>query len=420
MRLPLAGIAHNYPMHKPLTIGILREYKQPPDHRVAFLPEQLNNILSDYPQIHFAVEESPVRCVPDTEYVEAGFPPQTDMESCDILFGIKEIPPARLLPDKTYFFFSHTIKKQPQNRALLQAVLEKNITLIDYECLTDRNSNRTVAFGHYAGIVGAYNGLRAYGLRTGLFSLKAPSVCKHLAIMLPEFEKVRLPALKIAVTGTGRVGKGVREVLEGMNIRQVSPEEYLENTYTEPVFTMLRSRDYYRLSKGRPWNTETFHAEPGESESTFAPYAAITDILMAAAFWHPASPALFTKQDMRRPDFKIKVIADITCDIEGSIPSTLRASTIPDPFYDYNPLTEQLEPAFWSEQNISVMAVDNLPCELPRDASLDFGSQLMQNVLPFLTASDPENTLERATIAKAGRLMPRYEYLSDYAGQVAV
>ncbi|MES2387029.1 MAG: NAD(P)-dependent oxidoreductase [Bacteroidota bacterium] len=401
---------------KTLKIGLLREYKVPPDFRVAFLPEQLNNLLPTHPDVTFVVERSPYRCVADSEYEEAGFTLVDDLSDCDILFGIKEVPPAKLIPNKTYFFFSHTIKKQPHNKALLRAVLDKNVTLIDYECLTDDRGNRTVAFGHYAGIAGAYNGIRAYGLRTGLFNIRPAVELRHYSKLEKELHSVKLPNIKIAVTGTGRVGKGVKEVLRNMNIREVSPAEYLTENYNEPVFAMLASKDYYRLKNGRAWDTAYFHAHPSEAENIFLPFAHATDILMASAFWHPASPALFSVEDMLDQAFKITVIADITCDIQGSIPSTLRASTIPDPFYDFNPEDGQLYPAFSSERHVSVMAVDNLPCELPRDAGQDFGNQLSAQVMPRLFFGDLDGALARATIATNGHLTHGFEYLSDYAG----
>lgn len=402
---------------KPITIALIREDKRPIDRRVAFLPEQLNQIIADYPWVNFIVQQSDVRSVPDADYEEAGFPIVADVQEADILFGIKEVPVDKLIAGKTYLFFSHTIKQQSYNRKLLRAVLDKGIKLLDYEVFTDDKGARTVAFGQYAGIVGAYNGIRAWGMRTGSYAIRPGYVCEHLAVMKQEFKKVQLPPIRIAITGTGRVARGAQEILDMLGIKQVTVGEYLDTQVplTEPVYVMLRSKDYHAAKDGSPWDSGRFHQHPEAFEGRFAPFSAVTDMLIACAFWHPKAPRLFEEQEMARPDFRIQVIADVTCDIDGSIPSTKRPSTIEDPFYDYDPKTGNLAPAFSAPHHISVMAVDNLPCELPRDASFDFGTQLMHAVLPSLLGHGDPAVLERATIAQDGKLTPAFSHLQDYA-----
>ena len=353
----------------------------------------------------------------DQEYRDLGFRVQKDLSSCDILMGVKEVPVDALIPNKTYLFFSHTIKKQPHNRQLLQAITKKNITLIDYELLTNEKGERLVAFGFYAGLVGAYNGLLAYGKKWNLFDLKPAWQCLDMADMEEEFFKVKaLPPIKIAVTGGGRVSNGAMELLSKMGIRQVSVFDYLYKDFAEPVFVQLRSSDYNARRDGKVWDTPDFYQNPQEYASAFAKFSAVTDLLIAGAYWNPAAPRLFTATEMRSAAFKINTIADVTCDMDGSVPCTKRASSIAEPVYDYNPITEELEPAFSRKENIAVMAVDNLPCELPRTASRDFGRQLIDEVFPYLLGDDTKGIIERATISKNGKLTPRYEYLKDYAG----
>jgi saccharopine dehydrogenase (NAD+, L-lysine-forming) len=402
---------------KKIKIGLIKEGKVPTDRRVALTPEQCRQVMELYPHTSICVEPSTERCYSNEEYRQAGIPVTESLEDCSLLFGIKEVPPAQLIPDKTYLFFSHTIKEQPFNRQMLQAILQKNITLIDYECLTNTSGERVVAFGRYAGIVGAYNGIMTYGRRHEAFELAPAHQCLDLQEIRKEFSKVKLPAVKIAVTGRGRVGKGVAEVLLGMQIQQVTPQQFLEQEFNEPVFTQLGSADYYQRLDGEEWNSEYFYDNPDKVASTFRRYTKVADILLAAAYWDPKSPTLFSAEDMKAPDFRIKVIADITCDIKGSIPSTLRASTIQDPVYDYNPYSGELEPPFSADTNINVMAVDNLPCELPRDASKDFGKQLIEQVFPFLLGDKQKSMLAEATIAKAGELTGYYSYLSNYVYQ---
>jgi alanine dehydrogenase len=371
--------------------------------------------VSLFPGLQLVVQESTVRCFSDQEYRDLGLEVRADVSDCDILMGVKEVPIAQLIPNKTYLFFSHTIKKQPANRELLRQILQKNITLIDYEMLTNARGERIVAFGRWAGIVGAYNGLLTYGHKHGLYALKPAWQCIDMEDMQEEFFKVkRLPPIKMVVTGTGRVAQGAVEVLDRMGIRRVSVYDYLYHDFHEPVYTQLRSSDYNRRRDGRVWDTPDFHKHPEEYESTFSNYLPVTDLLIACAYWHPAAPKLFTEEDTRRPNFRINTIADVTCDVNGSVPTTKRSTTILEPAFDYNPATGELEPPYSRPGNITEMAVDNLPCELPRNASRDFGRQLIDNVFPHLLSDTPDDIIERATITKGGQLTERYQYLADY------
>ncbi|MCA8833094.1 NAD(P)-dependent oxidoreductase [Hymenobacter pini] len=402
---------------RPVTIGLIREGKTPPDKRVPLTPKKCTEAEARFPGLKIVVQESPIRCFSDQEYRNLGLEVRPDVSDCDILMGVKEVPVAQLIPNKTYLFFSHTVKKQPANRELLRQVLAKNITLIDYELLTNENGERIVAFGRWAGIVGAYNGLLTYGRKHGLYELKPAYECVDMEDMQEEFFKVkRLPPIKIAVTGTGRVGQGAVEVLDMMGIRRVSVYDYLYHDFTEPVYCQLRSSDYNRRRDGRVWDTPDFHCNPHEYESTFQNFLPVTNLLIACAYWHPQGPRLFSEHDTRRSHFRLDTIADVTCDVDGSIPTTKRSSTIQEPAFDYNPTTSELEPAYARPDNITIMAVDNLPCELPRNASRDFGRQLIDNVLPHLLHEGGDAVVERATIARNGQLTERYQYLQDYVG----
>ena len=402
----------------PLSIGLIREGKTPPDKRVPLTPKKCVEAQADFPGLQIVVQSSPIRSYTDQEYRDLGLEVRDDLSACDVLMGVKEVPADQLIPGKTYLFFSHTVKKQPANRKLLQAALEKNITLIDYELLTNEQGERIVAFGRYAGIVGAYNGLLTYGRKHGLYHLKPAHECVDMDDMQEEFFKVKkLPNIKMVVTGSGRVAQGALEVLDRMGIRRVSVYDYLYLNFNEPVYTQLRSSDYNRRRDGRVWDTPDFHQHPEAYESTFGNFLPVTDLLIACAYWHPAAPLLFTEADTQRPDFRINTIADVTCDVDGSVPTTKRSSTIAEPAFDYHPATGALEPAYSRPENITVMAVDNLPCELPRNASRDFGRQLIDKVLPHLLGSDAEGVIARATIAKDGQLTERYQYLSDYVAE---
>lgn len=397
-----------------IKIGILKEGKIPIDRRVPITPEQASEIVDKFDNVSVKVQSSDIRCYSDDDYRNKQIEITESVEDCDILMGVKEVPIKNLVANKTYFFFSHTMKEQPYNRDLLREILNKKIRLIDYELLTDAEGVRIVAFGRYAGLVGAYNGILTYGLRYNLFNLRPAHTCFDLNDLKTEYEKVKLPAIKIAVTGGGRVSRGAMEVLDGMKIRKVSPADFVDELYDEPVYTQLNTRDYNKKADGSEFNRTEFYDEPHKYVSDFAKYAHVTDLLIAGAYWDPEAPVLFRREDILEPNFKIKVIADITCDIEGSIPSTKKPSTIDDPIYDYNPSEDKIESALRDEGNITVMAVDNLPCELPRDASVDFGRELVDNVLPHLLNGDSEEVIKRATIAENGQLTSRFSYLQNY------
>jgi saccharopine dehydrogenase (NAD+, L-lysine-forming) len=401
-----------------MKIGIIREGKQPPDNRVPFSPEQCTRITEKFPVVQVFVQPSKIRCFSDHEYREAGFSVQEDMSTCDVLMGVKEVPVQDLIPGKTYFFFSHTIKKQSHNRKLLQEVVRKSIRLIDYELLTGKDGVRIIGFGRFAGLVGAYNSLKAFGKRNLLFDLKPAHQCDDLQELKNIASGLLLPPFKIAVTGGGRVAGGVLEMLREIQIRQVSVEEYLRNnSFDEPVFVQLNPDDYNLHWDNKPFDLLHFFNNPSEYKGNFGRFCSQTDVLISAAFWDPKSPVLFTSEEMKKEDFRIRVIADITCDIEGSIPSTRKANTIANPVYDYNPATSELEQAYSSEKNITVMAVDNLPSELPKDASLDFGNNLIGKVLPHLLGDDKEGIIKRATITENGNLTEPFMYLADYLSE---
>jgi saccharopine dehydrogenase (NAD+, L-lysine-forming) len=397
-----------------MKIGILKEGKIPVDHRVPFTPEQCKEIINNFPDTEIVIQPSSIRCFGDNEYAEASIQLQANLSDCDILMGVKEVPIKNLIADKTYFFFSHTIKKQPYNKGLLQTVLTKNIKLIDYETLKLNNGKRVVAFGRFAGIVGAYNGLLTYGKKFNRFELKPANECFDMKEMWEELKKVNLSSIKLAITGNGRVAQGAIEILNAINLEEVTIDEYLERTFEKAVFTVLDSHDYNKRIDGNTFNFEDFHKKPTEFEGTFRRFLPMTDILIAGAYWDPKAPLLFDKNDVKNNSFKPSVIADITCDIKGSIPTTVRPSTIAHPVYDIdkNSLTELN--AYSSKETLSVMAVDNLPCELSRDASHSFGEQLIKNVLPSLLIED-DGLIKRAAITTTeGTLNTPFFYLEDY------
>ncbi len=396
-----------------LILGVVRETKDPPDRRVPLTPQQCKVLLVKHSGLSIVVQPSANRCFSDDEYKRAGVPLKEDLTGCDVLVGVKEVKMEKLIGDKTYLFFSHTAKKQPYNRELLQTIVEKGIRLVDYEYLTRTDQVRVVAFGRWAGVVGAYNGLRAYSLRSGRFELPAASSCRDMEELTSHLADIDLGNTRIVVTGGGRVAGGALEILEAAGVRQVPPEAYLSKSFQEPVFTRLDPWHYTHRKDGKIFDFKHFVNFPDRYTNSFLPYARRTDMFIASHFWDPRSPVLMTRKDLTGGKIPMRIIADISCDINGPIPSTIRASTIAEPFYGYDPVTGNESDPF-QQGSITVMAVDNLPGELPRDASNDFGEALSQQVVPELLGLKDTGMLERASITEKGQLTKMYEYLQDY------
>ncbi len=396
-----------------IKFAIIKERKNPPDRRVVFSPEKLAEARLQFSEAEFVVESSDIRIFPDEAYIAQGFKVTNDVSDCDVLIGVKEVPIENLIPNKKYFFFSHTIKKQPYNRKLLKAILDKNIELYDHETIVNQKGFRLIGFGRYAGLVGAYNGFRALGLRDNLFNLPKVETLADLDAVKAELDKIKLPNIKILLSGTGKVAHGAKEILDHLKIKQVSDALYLTSKFTEPVYCLVDVMEYSRRKDGKVGNKWEFYKDPLGYESNFMSYAKETDFFIAGHFYGNNAPYLFTREDAKHPDFKINLVADISCDIDGPVASTLRASTIANPFYGYDAQTES-ELAFNAPNAITVMAVDNLPCELPKDASEGFGDMFLEHVIPAFFNKDADGILQRAKITEKGKLTKRFAYLQGY------
>lgn len=396
-----------------IRLGVLRETKTPPDKRVPLTPAQCKELQERYSGLQILVQPSEYRCYTDEEYLAAGLTLSEDLSACQVLMGVKEVKIDALLADKTYFFFSHTAKKQAYNRNLLRALVEKGIRMVDYEYLTDSKGMRVVAFGRWAGVVGAYNGLRGLGLNTGRFRLKPAHECYDLEELKRELKKVDPGRCRMVLTGGGRVAGGAVEILESAGIFFAEPTDFLEKKFDDAVYTRLDPWHYAKRKDHSEFDFDHFVAFPDLYENGFLPFAARCDLFIACHFWDPRSPVLLSRDELKSEKVPISIVADISCDIDGPIASTIRASTIKEPFYGYDPNTGEETEAF-TDQSITVMAVDNLPGELPRDASSDFGWALMDHVIPELLGLNNTGMLERASLTFQGALTDPYAYLQSY------
>ena len=394
-------------------IGLIKEGKVPSDNRVALSPKQCRYLLDQFPSWDIIVESSPNRCFKDREYQKEGIKVVEDISTADILLGIKEVPKDQLISNKKYLFFSHTKKAQTFNKALFHVMMDKNITLIDYECLEHEDGQRLIGFGFFAGIVGAHNGIMAYGNRTKEFKLSRVKEVKDYMELVHTYFGLKLPNIKIAITGSGRVAHGILEIMNLMDVQQVEPDEYTTRAYAYPVYVHLKGGDLYRHKTNNTYDRNDFHAHPENYHCLFTNYLKHTHILMNGIYWEPSIPPLFTMDDLQEDDYVLTTIADITDDAHGSVPCNLGDSSSDDPVYGVN-VTSFEKTAPYMPNGIDIMAVGNLPNELPRDASRYFGEQLIKYVIPDLIKGG-NKIIEGATMLDKGKLTQKFSYLEDYS-----
>jgi hypothetical protein len=276
---------------------------------------------------------------------------------------------------------------------------------------------RLIAFGRWAGIIGAYNGIRAWGLKSGRFSLKPANSCYNRQEMDAQLKGLDIGPVRILVSGGGRVAHGAMETLDKLEVPVVSHKVFCEEPHRTPVICRIDPEHYTGRIDGKPFDFNDFCQNPQEYRSRFNLFYPSTDLFISAHFWDPQSPRMWEPSEMLSDKFRIRVIADITCDIQGSVPSTVRSSKIADPFYDFDPVDWTEKPPFSDDRHITVMAIDNLPGELPRDASGEFAGILIERIMPCLLGDDPDQVVERATITKNGVLTERFRYLQSFVDE---
>ena len=404
-------------MDKQLTnIGIIRESRND-ENRTPLVPEHIKKYKESNPNINFIIQPSNSRCFSDEEYELCGAKINENLNECSIIFGVKEIDPNILINNRTYLFFSHTFKinKQQKNiekhkKDLLLSILNKKITLIDYENIRGKNGTRCLGFGRFAGIVGCYNTLNLLLRVLGKQSLASAYKINDYERLVLNLKNLYFPKTKILVTGDGRVAKGVIELLNQTNIKAVSKKDFLEKKFDQPIFCNLETKDYVTNNSSTNFNLEHFINNPQDYSSSALQYLKETNILISAHYWDPSSPKIFENEDLKDLQ-NLKIVGDITCDINGSVPTTIRSTTIEEPNYWIERYT--LKEIDENNDGIAVMAVDNLPSELPRDSSTEFSEGIINEVLPFLLKEDDGRILN-GTITTDGSFLEKYNYLNDY------
>jgi len=402
-------------------IAVIRESRTD-DSRTPLAPAHFKELSSKFPDFSITVQPSKHRCFSDQEYEDKGAIINEDLSDCDLILGVKEIEPDLLIPSKSYMFFSHTSKIQPDNSAaaqgtpgmdkkeLLRKILSKKVTLIDYENIRDDLNRRYLGFGRFAGIVGCYNSLNLYLETIGQKPMPRAYELNTYEKLKDNIDKRDFGNARIIITGDGRVARGSLEFLEFANIQKVSLDEYLQNNNTSAVFCNLPTSSYVSHKYGNDFDLQHFINSPEMYISVLEKYMPSTSMLISAHYWDPKSPRLLEKKDIEKYN-NLKVIGDITCDVNGSIPTTSRPSTIIDPYYYVDRTT--LQEVNQHNQAIAVMAVDNLPSELPKDSSKEFGDGIVNEVLPYILKKD-DGRIKRATITENDDFLPSYKYLTNY------
>ena len=413
-------------MKKNPIISIIREARID-ENRTPITPNQIQTLTNQFPNLQVFVQPSKKRCFKDEDYSKAGAKIKEDISNSDIIFGVKEVEISTLIENKTYLFFSHTSKvrkdiyQAAQNKAiiykkeLLREVIKRKITLIDYENIRETSDKgyRYLGFGRFAGIVGCYNTLNLYLKLQKEKSLPRAFEINSYAKIKELISKQNFNKLKILQIGRGNVAKGAMEILKYANIKQISINDYLNKKYNEAIFCNISTREHVERNDGKDYSSQDFTSNPHEYKSKIKNYLFDTDMLITGHYWEPKFPKLFYPNQIN--EFKnLKIIGDITCDINGAVPTTIRSTSIAKPYYsiDINSMKE----IDLGKEGIAVMAVDNLPSELPNESSEEFGDSIISEVLPYLINKD-DGRINRATTASRGEFCPKYKYLEDFIKQ---
>lgn len=430
-------------------VGIRREDKSRWERRAPLTPDQVR-ALREMKGTEFRVQPSATRIYTDGEYRIAGVQIDDDLSPCDIIFGIKEIPLETLEPHKTYVFFSHTIKGQPYNMPMLRRLLELKCQLIDYEQIIDADGRRLVFFGRHAGWAGMIDTLWALGQRLAWEGISNPFETIRRANAYHDLDEakaavrragekiaseglpVELEPLIVGFAGYGNVSRGAQEILDLLPHEEVPPARLSE------LFESLRTADHrvYKVVFKEEHLVEPiipverfycnrYYEHPDEFRSRFESYLPYLTVLINALYWDERYPRLITRQSLRqlyaRRQPQLRVIGDISCDVEGAIECTLKCTEPDDPVYVYDPLTQEITSGVTGKGPV-VLAVDILPTELPRESSIDFGRALLPLVpviagadygVPFSECDLPAE-IKRAVICYHGELTPEYRYLEHF------
>lgn len=419
------------------SIGIRREDKHIWEKRIALSPEDCAKLIKR--GVNIILQPSSIRCFSDKEYIRVGAQIKEDLQECDFLLGVKEMPKEFIQPNRAHLFFSHTIKGQPYNMPLLKEILDKNATLLDYERIVDENNRRLIAFGRFAGLAGVIDTLSLLGKRWQskkivnplvniLFSMqyKAFGEARQAVLQIENSLKSLDRPLKIALIGNGNVSHGVQEILRLLPLAKVSPEELKKEDCPNLAYAIFEEKDFVvPKNPEQPFELQDYYNNPQKYSACFEQYLPYLDVVINTIYWDARYPRLVTNEALqslfsKNPSPRLEVIGDISCDIEGAMQCTVKCTTPGSPSFVFDPMTKAITDG-WEGKGVAVLAVDTLPCEFPLDASIYFSEKLIPLLLEIIQA-DLSGTLEESKLPSCiipsvivwkGKLTPQYQYLQE-------
>jgi alpha-aminoadipic semialdehyde synthase len=446
---PAGGFNVNLPLIMNNIIGIRHEDKYLMERRVAIIPAHAKKLIEEQ-DLRILVQKSPKRVFTHDEFISAGAEVVDSLKEAPVIIGIKEIPEDFFEEGKTYIFFAHVIKGQPYNMPMLRKMIEKKVTLIDYEKVEDEVGKRLIFFGKYAGIAGMINSLWSLGQRLMEFGIETPFVkikqSHHYSSLNEAIEVIsgvgheiiqkglpkELTPLTIAFTGYGNVSLGAQEIAGLLPIKEITTEDLLTlkergNLPNNVIYkVVLKEWDLSQPKDDlKEFDLGDYYAHPERYTSVFEPYIPHLTVLMNCMYWDDRYPRIVTKDYLEKlygtGQPKLTVIGDVTCDPDGSIECTHKGTKIEDPVFVYDPLT-RIPTMGFKGNGILVMAVDILPSELPRDASIGFSNALFKFIKPITSADytknfdeiDLPNPIKRAMILHKGQFTPKFKYIEQY------
>ncbi|MBE0643317.1 MAG: hypothetical protein IH600_04500 [Bacteroidetes bacterium] len=433
-------------------IGIRKETKDKTQKRVPLSPEQVADLRTAH-GLRVLVQSMPQRVFSDEDYSAAGAELTDDLSESNVVFGVKEIQPDLMLDGMAYVFFSHTIKAQPYNMAMLRHILDRRITLIDYELIKDEEGRRLVFFGNYAGYAGIIDSIWAMGRRLEAEGLITPFAHIRYATdygLLADAEtafreageSIRTDGLPeqmvpfvCGFTGYGNVSRGAQHLYDLLPVEEIRPDDlsafYARGEFSNKVVYKVEFREADMFEPAQPgadFNLQEFYDHPERYRGRFETYLPYLTMMLNGIYWEPRYPRLVTIDAMQalwsaaeKP--RLRVIGDVTCDIDGSVQLTVKETNSENPVFVYEPLGGAVIDGVVGEGPV-ILSVDKLPTELPREASAAFGASLSP-LVPALAAADftvPYEALDlppalkRAVIAHAGKLTPDFAYLQSHIG----
>ena len=428
------------------TIGIRREDKNEWERRVPLSPTHIQNLAKEH-DINTIIQPSTIRIFPDETYQKIGAKINEDLTDASVIFAVKEIPQTLFEQDKTYIFFSHTIKGQSSNMPMLKHMIDLSCTLIDYERIVDPQGRRLVFFGKYAGLAGMIDTLWGYGQRLKHLGLDSPlsqvkqtihystldDAKKHLASIGGTIEEHGLPdeitPLVIGFAGYGNVSQGAQEVLDLFPVKEIAPHQLKElpkDKSKNHLYKVIFKEEHLAKPKGKdvPFDLQDYYQHPQKYIPVFEQYLPNLTILMNCIYWDKRYPRLATKKWLQinnTSDRQLQAIGDISVDINGAIEFTEKVTTPASPCFVYNPENDTITDGV-NGAGVIVMAIDNLPCELPKESSLAFSNALV-DLVPSIVKTDFSQPyhklnlpieLQYALILHRGKLTPEYEYIDKY------